>query len=329
MLGYVVLGLFNQLAELAILANGDSGGPFPAVLALTGPVRGLLLPLFLVPVAVALLQMHRDRTSGTGPPPEPVWRGAPTAYRVLFVVVILHAVLVLVSIPGEQSADALRLWLTNPLLGVTGLVFTALFCVALAAIALRIGTDANPKRVVLARAGTARLIGIGFALGVVGGVARYGFDQAWGAGVLAAGILVLLAGLLSFPLAPAAAGDPPTTATTDSEPGGRRAGDLGEAPGAGPPGRRPVHGAGRQPRTGRDPDDPGRELERLAGRGRRDRRRLRRHRVVPRPTGGAVGVQGGHGHPAPGLPGHGLGAHRGHRRRVRGRRLRRSAAVVP
>ncbi|HET9542591.1 MAG TPA: hypothetical protein VFP02_05900 [Acidimicrobiales bacterium] len=213
-LGYVVLGLFNQLAELAILANGDSGGPFPAVLALTGPVRGLLLPLFLVPVAVALLQMHRDRTSGTGPPPEPVWRGAPTAYRVLFVVVILHAVLVLASIPGEQTADALRLWLTNPLLGVTGLVFTALFCVALAAIALRIGTDANPKRVVLARAGTARLIGIGFALAAVGGVARYGFDQAWGAGVLAAGILVLLAGLLSFPLAPAAAGDPPTTATT-------------------------------------------------------------------------------------------------------------------
>ena len=215
-LGYVVLGLFNQLAELAILANGDSGGPFPAVLALTGLVRGLLLPLFLVPVAVALLQMHRDRTSGTGPPPEPVWRGAPTAYRVLFVVVILHALLVLASIPGEQSADALRLWLTNPLLGVTGLVFTALFCVALAAIALRIGTDANPKRVVLARAGTAKLIGIGFVLAAVGGVARYGFGQAWGAGVLAAGILVLLAGLLSFPLAPAAAGDPPTTATTEA-----------------------------------------------------------------------------------------------------------------
>ncbi|MET0739513.1 MAG: hypothetical protein ABW035_14645, partial [Acidimicrobiales bacterium] len=149
-LGYVVLGLFNQVAELAILANGDSSGPFPGVLVLTGLIRSLLLPLFLVPVAVALLQMHRDRTSGTGPPPEPVWRGAPTAYRVLFVVVILHAVLVLASIPGEQSADALRLWLTNPLLGVTGLVFTALFCVALAAIALRIGTDANPKRVVLA-----------------------------------------------------------------------------------------------------------------------------------------------------------------------------------
>ncbi|MET1040683.1 MAG: hypothetical protein ABWZ90_06575, partial [Acidimicrobiales bacterium] len=215
-LGYVVLGLFNQVAELAILANGHSSGPFPGVLVLTGLIRSLLLPLFLVPVAVALLQMHRDRTSGTGPPPEPVWRGAPTAYRVLFVVVILHAVLVLASIPGEQSADALRLWLTNPLLGVTGLVFTALFCVALAAIALRIGTDANPKRVVLARAGTAKLIGIGFALGVVGGVARYGFDQAWGAGVLAAGILVLLAGLLSFPLAPAVGGDPPKTATTEA-----------------------------------------------------------------------------------------------------------------
>ncbi len=215
-LGYVVLGLFNQLAELAILANGDSGGPFPGVLVLTGLIRSLLLPLFLVPVGVALLQIHRDRTSGSGPPPEPVWRGAPTAYRVLFVVVILHAVLVLVSIPGEQSADALRLWLTNPLLGVTGLVFTAVFCIALAAIALRIGTDANPRRAVLARAGTARLIGIGFTLGAVGGVARYGFDQAWGAGVLAAGILVLLAGLLSFPLAPAVGGDPPKTATTEA-----------------------------------------------------------------------------------------------------------------
>src|SRR5207344_2398760 len=109
----------------------------PGVLVLTGLIRSLLLPLFLVPVGVALLQIHRDRTSGSGPPPEPVWRGAPTAYRVLFVVVILHAVLVLVSISGEQSADALRLWLTNPLLGVTGLVFTAVFCIALAAIALR------------------------------------------------------------------------------------------------------------------------------------------------------------------------------------------------
>lgn len=214
-LGYVGLGLVNQAAELFILDAGNSNGPLPGLLAVTGPFRALLLPLFLVPVGVALLQLHRDRTSGTGPPPEPVWRGAPTAYRVLFVVVILHAVLILVSIPGEQSADALRLWLTTPTLGLTGLLFTSVFCVALAAIALRIGTDANPKRVVLARAGTARLIGLGFALALVGGIARYGFDQAWGAGVLAAGLLVLLAGLLSFPLAPANSGDPPKTATTD------------------------------------------------------------------------------------------------------------------
>ena len=28
-LGYVALGLFNQIAELAILGQGDSGGPLP------------------------------------------------------------------------------------------------------------------------------------------------------------------------------------------------------------------------------------------------------------------------------------------------------------
>ncbi len=199
---YVVLGLVNQVSELLIL---EHGGPIWIVgdaLRVSGLVRGLLLPLFVLPLLIGLIQLERQKK----PQDRLVWwRGTGTTYRVLIVVVVLHAVLLLVSIPGAQSEDASRLWLRNSGLAAFGLVMTSILSLSLGTIALRLGSDANPKRDTLGRAGTLRLAGIGLVLIVAGLIARSGLwavhRQAWGAGVLSVGVLVLVVALLSLPLA--------------------------------------------------------------------------------------------------------------------------------
>jgi hypothetical protein len=212
-IGYTVLGVLDQLAELAILRHGGPIAGVDQVLRVSGGVRTLLLPLFLIPVGIGLIQLERDHRSDPGR--VRWWRGAPATYRVLIVVAALHSVILLVSIPGQQTQDALRLWLATPALALVGLVSTSLLSLALATIALRLGTDAEPKRVVLERHGTVRMVVVGALLALFGALARIGpgpvHRQPWGAGVLAAGGLVLVVGLLSLPLAPATAQVPPPT----------------------------------------------------------------------------------------------------------------------
>jgi hypothetical protein len=202
-IGYTLLGLFDQMAELAILVHGRSIGVLASTLHVTGKVRALLLPLFLVPLVVGLVQIHRDNRADPARAGGHWWRGTTTTYRVLLVAAALHALLSLVSVPGQQMQDALRLWLATPRLAVAGLLFTSVLSTTLAAIALRLGTDAAPRRAVLTRAATVRMLAVGAALTVLGVGARLPAlgRQPWGAGVLAAGLLVVLVAALSLPLA--------------------------------------------------------------------------------------------------------------------------------
>ena len=197
-LASVLLGAFNQIVELIILAERGSIGPLESALLVTGFVRTWLLPLALVAIVVGIVEVERAK-----PPDERLrwWRGTGTTYRILFVVVLLHAVLLLLSTPGAQSEDALRLWLQSPRLAVMGVGFTSILAVALATISIRIGTHGNPQRVLLDRVGTRRLVAVGVILLVAGLVAR-AFDQGWNAGAIGAGLIVLVVAALSLPLAP-------------------------------------------------------------------------------------------------------------------------------
>ncbi|MEO8264216.1 MAG: hypothetical protein ABI706_01770 [Ilumatobacteraceae bacterium] len=207
-----LLGVLNQVLELVILGGSGSPGWLGSVLHVSGLARVNLRLLILVPVVIGVLSLLRpvvDGSAGEGGADSKqarrrlrLWRGTGTTYRVLIVAVVLHAVLMLVGTPGAQSQDALRLWVQTPGLGVLGLALTAVLSLSLAAIALRLGTDANPKREVLERKGTGRLAIVGAALILVGAVARTGLlrHQAWGAGALAAGVLVFVIAALSWPL---------------------------------------------------------------------------------------------------------------------------------
>ena len=207
-----LLGVINQVLELIILGGSGSPGWLGSVLHVSGRARVSLRLLIFVPVVVGVLSLLRpvvDGSAGEGGADSTqarrrlrLWRGTGTTYRVLIVAVVLHAVLMLVGTPGAQSQDALRLWVQTPGLGVLGLALTAVLSLALAAIALRLGTDANPKREVLERQGTRRLAIVGAVLIVVGAAARTSLlrQQAWGAGAVAAGVLVLVIAGLSWPL---------------------------------------------------------------------------------------------------------------------------------
>ncbi len=207
-----LLGVLNQVLELVILAGSGSPGWLGSVLHVSSLARVNLRLLIFVPVVIGVLSLLRpvvDGSAGEGGSDSKqarrrlrLWRGTGTTYRVLIVAVVLHAVLMLVGTPGAQSQDALRLWVQTPGLGVLGLLLTAVLSLSLAAIALRLGTDANPKRDVLERKGTGRLAIVGAGLIVVGAVARTSLlrHQAWGGGALAAGVLVFVIAALSWPL---------------------------------------------------------------------------------------------------------------------------------
>lgn len=207
-----LLGVLNQVLELVVLGGSGSPGWLGSVLHVSGLARVNLRLLILVPVVIGVLSLLRpvvDGSVGEGGTDSKharqrlrLWRGTGTTYRVLIVAVILHAVLMLMGTPGAQSQDALRLWAQTPGLGVLGLALTAVLSLSLAAIALRLGTDAKSKREVLERTGTLRLAIVGAALIVVGAAARTSLlrHQAWGAGALAAGVLVFVIAALSWPL---------------------------------------------------------------------------------------------------------------------------------
>ena len=233
-IAYVVLGLLNQLAELAILLRQRTIPTLDGALHLSGHVRTWLLPLFMIPLVVGLIQLERQRA------PEhrfAWWRGTGTTYRVLIFVTVLHAALLLFSIPGAQSEDALRLWLRSPSIALAGLGATSLLSLSLATIAMRLGTDANPRRVLLGRPGTQRLAVLGAVLLLIGGVARLGplalHRQPWGTGVMSVGILTLVVALLSLPLTPR--GTPwMAPAANDRSDGPTPADPIGTSDGGGP-----------------------------------------------------------------------------------------------
>ena len=207
-----VLGVLNQALELVILGGSGSPGWLGSLLHVSGLVRVNLRVLIVVPVVIGVLSLLRPGVEGSGGDDGAnskaaherlrLWRGTGTTYRVLIVAVILHAVLMMVGTPGAQSQDALRLWTQTPTLAVLGLMLTSVLSLSLATIALRLGTDAKPKREVLEKTGTRRLAMVGAALIVVGAVARTSLlrHQAWGAGALAVGALVFVICLLSWPL---------------------------------------------------------------------------------------------------------------------------------
>ncbi|MFN0029773.1 MAG: hypothetical protein ACKV2O_21675 [Acidimicrobiales bacterium] len=215
---YAALGILNQIAELVVLLGQTSAAPLAFGLRIAGPLRSIMLLLVLVPLALGAVELGRSRWAGAaenGTAPEDGygrraervrstagrWLATPTSYRVLLLVVGLHATLFLVGIPASQTADALRLWSQRPTLLAWSLLGTAMLSTALATMALRIGTHANPCRAVLGLyetvlllAGSLTLIALGLLTGwgPVGG-------HPWHAFLLAAGLLGFAVAALSLP----------------------------------------------------------------------------------------------------------------------------------
>ena len=193
---YLALGIADHVFEIVVLTNGGAVSVVTWVLEVTPWVRRSLVALILVPVVVVVIRRagskHTDATA-------PWWRGAPTAYRTVLIIAVLHIVLFGFSVPGRQTEDALRLWASRPLLGVVGVVATALLSVTLALYATRIGSAVVQYRDVMGRTATITLIGVAIGLAIMGIAAgAVGFPLM--PLLVSLAIVTGVTGLLSIPL---------------------------------------------------------------------------------------------------------------------------------
>ncbi len=192
---YAALGVFDQVVELLLiwLASPTDG---VAVLAwplrLGSFLRRAALAAILVPIVNELFLLARNSWH-----PIRRLRLAGSAYRVLLTVGVLHVALLQLSIPAEQSRDAIRLWPQRHWLAVWGIAATAGFAVAQAVLALRLGTLPARDGRLLGRRGTLRLIAAGGALAAAGGAI---VAVGRGPGLFALGLLLAGVGALSLPL---------------------------------------------------------------------------------------------------------------------------------
>jgi hypothetical protein len=190
---YFLLGVYDQVVELVIIARDHAGGFTSTTLWFGSLVRRLSLAATLLPIVVVALALGRA-----------VWhpvdrlRTAGSAYRVLVALAVVHFALLELSVPAEQSRDAIRLWGQSPSLAVWGIVATSCFSLALAVIGLRLSTLRRPGGRILSPRGTWALVMIGGAL-VLAGVALHTWAS-WGNGVTALGLILIAVGVLSLPI---------------------------------------------------------------------------------------------------------------------------------
>lgn len=199
---YGVLGVVNQALELWILArHGPLPGPLDGVLFVSARLRSAMVPLMAVAIVVGLVEIDR-RDRRAQPPRHQWWRGIVMTYRVLIVIVVGDAALLLFSIPGAQTQDALRLWPERWSLPLFGLVTTAALSVSLGLMAVRIGTSSVVARRVMTRRQTVALLVLGLSTIAAGAVAT-AVGHTWSAAAYGAGSVAVVIALLSLPLIPA------------------------------------------------------------------------------------------------------------------------------
>ena len=190
---YFVLGVLDQLGELVmVVANGPAG--LVARLVQIGSIaRRISLALILFPIANTLFLLSRN-----------VWhpiarlRRAGSAYRVLVVLVVVHLLVLQVSIPAEQSRDAIRLWPVHGWLAVWGILATSCFSLSVAVIALRLSTLRRSGGDILTTRSTVRLTLVGVLVAAAGFVLRATSDA--GGGIAALGIVLAVVGITSLPI---------------------------------------------------------------------------------------------------------------------------------
>lgn len=188
---YLVLGVYNQVIELIVLGRGAPVGFASAILATTGWARQVVLVLAVSGLAVTAAHVVRHDRAG--------WTSVGVvlrAYRVMILIAGVHAALLLASIPGEQSEDALRLWNQSGQLLLVGSLSTLALGVTLGYFAVQLGKHGRPNSHTFGIGGTvagcaigAVLVGLGFA---------FGRDHPLGPGLIAIGAVVFVVFALSF-----------------------------------------------------------------------------------------------------------------------------------
>ncbi len=223
---YLALGLLDQFLDWILLRAVPIGDPprlsgtakFAAwVLQFSSLTRRLSLLAIMVPLAVGLLAIARNARRRAGPGGG--FLASISQYRVLIAVIALYAVIFNVGPPGEQAADAIRLWSHSLRLIVVAVLAVFWLSATVFVIARRVGRAADPPgRPVSEWRLTRRLAGAGAGLTVIGfGVERI---RHWGGGIGMLGLIALvvagLNALLLMVVPPEIAAD--STAAPSSDP---------------------------------------------------------------------------------------------------------------
>ncbi|MEZ5259240.1 MAG: hypothetical protein R2705_20870 [Ilumatobacteraceae bacterium] len=195
---YFACGVLNQLLELAMLARSSPLGPVAEIARLSSLLRRVALYGVLFAVANTVLSL----TFGVWHPLRR-FREVGSAYRIVIAIVVAHFALLQLSIPGEQSRDAIRLWPESASLAVWGIAATCLLSFAVAVLARRLSrldSDAPARQHVgvLGGTGTVAMSIVGMACVIAGLALRS--RTGTGGGIVALGVLVTVVALASVPL---------------------------------------------------------------------------------------------------------------------------------
>jgi hypothetical protein len=190
---YFALGIYDQLVEIVIIARDRAEGFTSSTLFLGSLIRRIALAATLLPMVVVALALSRSVWH-----PLERFRTAGSAYRVLVVLAVVHFALLELSVPAEQSRDAIRLWSQSPSLAVWGIVATSCFSLALAVIGLRLSTLRQPRGHIMSKRCTWGLVMVGGGFVLVG-LALHELAS-WGNGITALGLILVAVGTLSLPI---------------------------------------------------------------------------------------------------------------------------------
>ncbi len=195
---YLFLGLLDQLLDGLLLWAEPSGSPprltagaasAARLLQASSIIRRLTLAAIVVPLAIGLLAIARQVHPGR----RLLAAGSP--YRVLIAVIALYALILDLGPPGEQAADAIRLWSHSLRLTVVALVAVFWLSATVFVIARRVGRSGEPPGPPPSEwAITGRLAATGVTLiGIGFGIERL---RHWGGGIGVLGaLLTVVAGL--------------------------------------------------------------------------------------------------------------------------------------
>lgn len=187
---YLVLGLYNQIVELVVLARHAPVGFASSLLGASGAFRFGVFVLTLAGLAVTAIHVTGARRAAVGV----VLR----SYRVMLLVVVAHAALLLFSIPAEQSEDALRLWTQSAQLLVLGVGATMLLGVTLGFFAIQLGKHGHPNSTTFGFGASVRAIVGGAVIGLIGWA--LGGGHPLGPGLMAVGAITVVVFALSIPV---------------------------------------------------------------------------------------------------------------------------------